>query len=84
MPSPVTDRLSGLEQDSNNPPSSEHSKELPASVEVNSNVAEPELDSADGATVIVVSGAVASMFQLNSAGVVSVLPAESVALTAKV
>ena len=53
----------------------------PDSVDVNENDVEPELDNAGGAAVIVVSGAVASIVHENDAGVASVLPAGSTALT---
>ena len=56
----------------------------PDSVDVNENDAEPELDSAGGAAVIVVSGAVASIVQENDAGVESVFPAGSTARTSNV
>ena len=56
----------------------------PDSVDVNENDAEPELDSAGGAAVIVVSGAVASIVQVNDAGVESVFPAGSTARTSNV
>ena len=68
----------------NGAPSSEHSNVEPVSVDVNSNVAVEELDGFGGDSVIVVSGAVASIVQENDAGVESVFPAGSTARTSNV
>jgi len=65
-------------------PSRLHSKVDPDSVDVNENDADPELDNAGGADVIVVSGAVTSIVHENDDGDGSVLPAGSMARTLKV
>ena len=54
---------------------------VPASFDENENDADGDVDGFGGNVFIVVSGAVASMSQLNDAGVESVLPAASIALT---
>ena len=64
-------------------PSRLHSN-VPASVEVNANVAEFEFEEAAGAEVIVVSGAVVSIVQVKLAGVGSTVAATSTARTWKV
>ena len=72
-------------QAANAPPSITHSKVLPASVEVNSKYALALPDGSGGAEVMMVSGGVSSIIvQVYSAGVRSVLPSGSVALTLKV
>src|SRR5688500_13171009 len=80
--------VAGEVQAANADPSSEHSKVEPASSAEKVNVALALLVVAAGPDTIVVSGAVvsagASTVQLYPAGVASVLPAASVALTWKV
>ena len=71
----------GLVQVSQSPESNLHSNVLPDSSDSNSNSAELVLDGFVGFDVIVVSGAVVSIVQVYSAGVVSVLPDVSVAWT---
>ena len=66
------------------PPSSRHAKLEAASSALNANVALAEPLGSDGPESTAVSGAVASIVQLRLAGVVSVLPAPSVARTSKV
>jgi len=70
-------------QTENGAPSSEHSN-VPDSFDENENDADDDVDGLVGVESSVVSGAVASMSQLNVAGDGSVLPAGSVALTANV
>jgi hypothetical protein len=53
----------------------------PVAVDVNANVAELEFDGFGGVEVIVVSGAVVCTVHVKEAGVASVFPAASVALT---
>jgi hypothetical protein len=70
------------------PPSRRHWNVEPASVAVNESDALPEVVGLAGPAVIVVSGAVVSVaaltVQVRVAGVVSVLPATSVARTSNV
>jgi hypothetical protein len=61
-----------------------HLNVLPASLEENENVALAELLGLGGPATIVVSGGVRSIVQVRVAGLPSVFPAASVALTWKV
>ncbi len=79
---PVYD--AGLVHEPNAAPSSEHSKEGPASEAVNEKLAEVEVVAAAGVDVIVVFAGVVSTVNRNEAGVGSTLPAASVARTSKV
>ena len=63
------------------PASSLHSNVEPGSFDSNANVAVVSFVGSVGPDVIVVSGALVSIVQLCVAGVASVLPAMSVALT---
>jgi len=66
------------------PESSLHSNVDPDSLEENVNVAEVDAVVPEGPESIVVSGAVASIVQVRVAGLASVLPAASTALTENV
>ena len=74
----------GEEQLAKLPESSLHSKVEGDSLDENVNVAELEVVVPDGPESIVVSGAVASIVQVRVAGLASVLPAASTALTENV
>ena len=76
--------MSGLAQADQPPPSIRHSNVEPVSVELKVNVGVVLLEGLEGPMSIVVSGAVRSIVQVELAGVVSVLPAWSVARTSKV
>ena len=75
---------SGLVQDVQLPPSTRHSKLEPPSEELKPKSGVVLLDGLDGLESIVVFGAVRSTVQVWLAGVVSVLPAVSVARTSNV
>ncbi len=66
------------------PPSSLHSKVEPLSEAAKANVAEVDLTVPEGPEVIVVLGRTVSTVHARSAGVGSLLPARSTALTLKV
>ena len=66
------------------PPSSEHSKLEPVSLEAKAKLAEFDWLAAPGCVVIEVSGAVMSYVHVRVAGVASTLPVPSVARTASV
>jgi hypothetical protein len=84
LPGASPEYARGLVQLAKPPPSSWHWKVLPASVDVKLNVADVELLGFGGLAVIVVFAAVRSTVQVTLAGVGSLLPAGSVALTWKV
>src|SRR6266513_369974 len=84
LPSPSAPVVSGLVQELQLPPSIRHSNVEPGSLALNANAGVVSFEGLGGPPSIVVFGAVRSIVHVKLAGVVSVLPARSVARTSKV